>query len=210
MIEVLIEGGIVVAASVIAAIKLREKNRALIDALERVSKQKEADSTSYKLPPQDSQMIEECRRMLKTEFPLGVAETMKHMNLEERKKCMEILTQKAAMIMHVNPVQVTFDEDPYCVGGYNFENDTIVFSVAFLGNDDDLKMSVNTIFHELRHKLQFYSVEKENVMGYHDEVLNKWKSEFYQYIGPHLSIRLYYHQIIETDARKYADEIFKA
>jgi len=210
MVDLVTVGVLVLAASLYAAYKLRQKNKALIRALEKAAQQKEAEATSYELPPQDEKVIEDCKDMLKSEFPLGVAETMKHMNLEDRKKCMERLTMKGGSIMGVNPVTVQFNEDPQCSGGYCNENNTITYSLVFLCSDDDIATSINTVFHELRHKMQYYAVEKGNPQGYRKELVRKWKSEFNEYISHIVSPRLYYWQIIERDARLFADNIYKA
>ena len=210
MIEIIVGGvALLVAASLYAAYKLRQKNKALINALEKAAKQKEEEANSYNLPSQDDELVEQCKQMLDAEYPLGVVETMKQMDLEERKKCMKNIATKAAGIMKVSPVEIHFDEDPYCSGGYSNEDDTISFSLAFLMNDDDIAVCVNTVFHELRHKLQYHSIKDGNPRGYESSLIKKWESEYNEYIGPHLSPRLYYHQIIETDARLFAERIIK-
>jgi hypothetical protein len=210
MIELIVGGGLLlVAASLYAAYRLRQKNKALIDALEKAAKQKEEEANSYNLPSQDDELVEQCKQMLDAEYPLGVVETMKQMDLEERKRCMINIASKASGIMKVSPVEIRFDEYPCCSGSYSNEDDTISFSLAFLMNDDDIAVCVNTVFHELRHKLQYHSIKDGNPRGYEQSLIKKWASEYNEYISPYLSPRLYYHQIIETDARLFADRIIK-
>ena len=156
----------------------------------------------------DDIIKEKCTELLDKTFPDPQSEPlwnridlkMKSMNLEDRKVFVKELTQHAAQVMHVKLRDVKF-EDFAGYGCFRASDDSVTISNAYLQIEDEGVEVVKTIFHELKHAVQFQSLKTNgNVWGYPVEVLAVWANNFQNYVNAQIDPEGYFTQPIELDA----------
>lgn len=205
--------------------KEKERTNALLKSLSQV---KEA----YVLEPADEKLIEECHQ-LKTEiFPDGVQSRFNQFNsLEEREKFVRDFIGRAASIMHVTIEEVQFYElainNP---GAYSYNSPQLNISKGIVLNRlyllEEPNVLIETIFHELKHAVQNEALWESDVWGYSASRKAQWMSampkvieykdeikveERYvnpgEYSDPYNVFEAYALQVIEIDARIFAENV---
>lgn len=163
---------------------------------------------NYKPDECDKLMHDKCTDLLNHEFPepadlplwSRVDHKMRGMDLEKRKKIMEELVYKAATAMQVKLDGISF-EDVKGYGFYSAGDNRIVISKAYLEVDEEGVESIKTIFHELKHAVQYHAIAPNgNIWGYSQEILIAWANNFQCYIQPEIDPEGYFCQPVEVDA----------
>ncbi len=164
--------------------------------------------THYKPEHCDAKIREDCEKMLQQYFkepanlPLyqRIDEKMKTMNVEQRKEMLRELTTKIADIMQIKLDGIIFD-DNQCMGYYDPQKNCIMISVPYIQQDECNVEVVKTIFHELKHAIQFKAISQGgNIWGYSDATLIAWANNWQEYIRPELDPESYMTQPLEVDA----------
>lgn len=180
----------------------------LMSLLEKTANQKTHQAMTYELPEQDKPTIYLLQEMLDNEFPMGIEGAIGSMTFEQRKAMTIDIAQKAADIMKIGPIEVVFNTSIDNAGSYIPGTNIINISELCLLNDATAPDVLNTIFHELRHMLQ-ERVIGNNFMGYDQRIIDEWATGLQNYISHSVSPKLYYYQILEIDARHFAEKIYK-
>lgn len=209
LVEILVGSSFIAVGVAIAAwIKIRRENRRLIDLMESLLPEDANSIPEYTPEECDVKLSQDCRDLVSIEFPQGVEKKMLHMSLDERKELFENLVVKAAEVMDVDIPTVKFNDSSTIAGSYNSSKDVIMISEVFLASDSDLEDSVNTVFHELKHKIQYEAIKKDgNKWGYSERTIATWYVNTKRYIRPEIDPNGYYYQPLEVDARGFADSI---
>lgn len=133
--------------------------------------------------------------------------TWEQLTVREQKKAIDELADYNADLLGVEdkPQIIYYNiEDPADFGGYSEELNAIYINEYNLG---DAEETVDTISHEYRHKYQHERAEKlENERDL------EFKESFDNYIRPEddfAAYAAYQNQLVETDAREYAEVIKK-
>ena len=162
----------------------------------------------YKPEACDEKMRIDCNNLLQQYFsepadlPLyqRVDVKMRSLDIEQRKKMLRELTEKSAEIMRVELDDIKFENMPY-MGVYDSGKNVLVLSVPYIKNDQCCIEAVKTIFHELKHAVQFKAIcSGGNVWGYSDETLVAWANNYLNYIKPEWDPEGYVTQPIEIDS----------
>lgn len=209
LIEILVGGAIIaVSISLAAMIKLRRENRRLIDIIRTMLPANKDGEIEYVPENCDIKIAQSCRELIKREFPNGVSVSLSNISLNERKKRLKEFVSQASKEMNVSAPEVEFDQSSSCAGGYNFSKDVLIISEVFLANDSDLNDCINTVFHELKHKIQYEATNNGgNKWGYSNHLVAIWSVNFRQYIRPDIDPLGYHIQAVEVDARGFANSI---
>ena len=163
---------------------------------------------NYKPEECDRKMIENCQNLLQRFFkepvdlPMAqrIEQKMKGLSNEEKKQLLSEITLEACKVMDVNVSQVIFADDP-CMGYYNFEENVIMFSNAYIAQDAYNVEIVKTVFHELKHAVQFRAIGRDgNVWGYSQETLIAWAGNYVDYISCSSDPEGYFKQPLEVDS----------
>ena len=163
---------------------------------------------NYKPDECDKLMHDKCNDLLNREFPepadlplwTRIDLKMRAMDIESRKKMMENLVGKAATAMQVKLDGISF-EDVKGYGLYSARDNRIVISNAYLEIDGEVVESIKTIFHELKHAVQYHAIAPNgNIWGYSQETLIAWANNFQNYIPPGTDPEGYFFQPVEIDA----------
>lgn len=124
------------------------------------------------------------------------------MNIDEQKEAIEKLADYNAEILAVENkpnVEYYYLEDKGDFGGFSDENNTIYINEYNMG---DAEETADTISHEYRHKYQHERAEKlENQRDL------EFKEGFDDYISPDDDYEEYKNQLVELDARLYAQAV---
>lgn len=130
--------------------------------------------------------------------------TWEQLTVREQKKSIEDLAEYNADLLGVEdkPQIIYYNiEDPTDFGGYSEELNAIYINEYNIG---DAEETVDTISHEYRHKYQHERAEKlENERDL------EFKENFDNYIRPEDDFAAYQDQLVEADAREYAEAIKK-
>lgn len=163
---------------------------------------------NYKPDECDKLMHAKCTDLLNHEFPepaelslwSRIDLKMRDMDVENRKKMMENLVYKAADAMQVKLDGISF-EDVKGYGLYSAKDNRIVISNAYLEVDGEGVESIKTIFHELKHAVQYHAIAPNgNIWGYSQETLIAWTNNYLDYIHAEMDPEGYFCQPVERDA----------
>lgn len=163
---------------------------------------------NYKPDECDKLMHDKCTELLNHEFPepadlslwFRIDLKMRNMDVENRKKMMKNIVDKAADAMQVKLDGISF-EDVKGYGLYSAKDNRIVISKAYLEVDGEGVESIKTIFHELKHAVQYHAIAPNgNIWGYSQETLIAWVNNFQCYIRPEVDPEGYFCQPVERDA----------
>lgn len=167
------------------------------------------------LTEEDKQLIEKCRQVMGRNFPEGIVTRMKGMSSLERMQLFKDLVNELNSVYSVNITDVAFLSNNEIGSGtygyYDNSQNNIRFNVDLINTDDPsiLREMIDTIFHEMRHALQYRAVTDSTCTYGSEEQRQKWALNFVNYIPAHVDFALYQEQVIENDAREIASEVIK-
>lgn len=175
----------------------------------------EKKTAEFRVKPEltdyDCALIERCREVMKSHFPQGIESRLIGMSPAERAGLFQNLVLELNSIYGLNITNIAFlnaDEIGYGTCGYYLrETNSIRFNLDFLSLDDSeiLHEMVNTIFHEMRHALQYKAVTDSNCNYGTEEQRYLWALNFLNYIPAYVDFAYYQQQILEADARQIAE-----
>ena len=198
-------GGIIVAASVAAAIIAYRKLKRARGDIKRIVDVLQMYATNYESEQADVKLINETNQYLVRRFPNGIEAAFSQCGtLEERREMARRLAMDIANIMNVDISEVEFAElGPCMCGFYNHDNKTIVINDCHLV-EDPYEM-VKTICHELKHAVQATAIT-DNRWGYSDARVAMFMLNWEYYVRYEDSYMAYVAQPIELDAQKFENE----
>lgn len=167
------------------------------------------------LTEDDKQLIDKCREVMGQNFPEGIENRLKGMSSSERMQLFRDLVKELSRVYGVEIADVAFlnnnEIGPGVYGYFDQTNNNIRFNVDLLNMDEPeiLRAMVDTIFHEMRHALQFRAVTDSSCTYGSEEQRQKWALNFVNYIPANVDFAYYQQQIIEDDARQFAAEVIK-
>lgn len=167
------------------------------------------------LTEEDKQLVQKCREIMGQNFPDGIVNRMKGMSPTERAQLFRDLVKELNSVYGVEISDIAFltnNEIGSGVYGYfDNSNNSIRFNADLLNTDDPniLHEMVDTIFHEMRHALQFRAVTDSSCNFGSEEQRQKWALNFVNYISARVDFAFYQQQVIEDDARQFAAEVIK-
>ena len=125
---------------------------------------------------------------------------MRGLNDEQKRLLLKEITIKASEVMNVELDNIIFT-DVSCMGCYSASDNTIMFSNLYIAQDVCNVEIVKTIFHELKHAVQFKAIGKNgNVWGYSMDTLVAWANNYQDYISASWDPEGYMTQPIELDS----------
>ena len=184
---------------------LAKREKELAKELGKLQLQKER---SYIPENPDLRLIDECKSLLRQVFPNGIDARFENLNIEERERFMKQFANQVAHIMQVEVRNIQFCELPETTyGNYNHQNKEIRINQVILLADP--KEVIDTIFHELKHGIQFEAVSGEDKWGYSSQLKAQWLNCMGKenYIEGDISYIAYATQAIEVDARMFSRTI---
>ena len=203
---------ILVATGVIAAAKLI--GRLIGSLISRWGKKTEQLPETVKAPlsETDKKMAEETRNVIKEKFGDNVVETLKNASNKERLDMIEDFA-KTLVNLYGLDVEVDIILGEEGLGGYHDgRKNKIVFNITGLMNTESenfayfARFAVETVIHELRHAVQYKSINELGFWDVDEKTRMEWKNDLDNYIPPEVDFRGYALQPIEVDARTFADE----
>lgn len=184
-----------------------EKMKEFLKGLDKLLLQKEK---SYMPEAPDQKLIDECISLLKQSFPNGIDARFENLNIEERELFVKQFANQVAHIMQVEVRNIQFCELPETTyGDYNHQNKEIRINQVILLADP--KEVIDTIFHELKHGIQFESIFEEDKWGYSPQLKAQWLNCMNKndYIKGGECLIGYAMQAIELDARMFSRTIME-
>lgn len=163
---------------------------------------------NYKPEECDEKMRLSCQQLLQTYFkePIDapmyqrIDEKMRGLNDEQKRLLLKEITIKASEVMNVELDNIIFT-DVSCMGCYSASDNTIMFSNLYIAQDVCNVEIVKTIFHELKHAVQFKAIGRNgNVWGYSMDTLVAWANNYQDYISASWDPEGYMTQPIELDS----------
>jgi len=121
------------------------------------------------------------------------------LSLEEQKRLMTDLADYVAVDTGIeNPPEIVFRDDmpDGAYGGYSPETNTMEINVNML---DDSAEAADTVAHEMWHAYQEQAANDPN-----DPRMAEYREAFDNYISPEYDFEAYENQMLETEARDYA------
>lgn len=98
--------------------------------------------------------------------------------------------------------------EPYKLGGYNYETNSIELNSNYLENSDSTDL-LNTILHESRHAFQNKCIVNPESVSVKGNIIDVWKDNMDHYINPAFDQEAYENQEVEKDANYFADSVMK-
>lgn len=208
----------VILTSTLAALVTRYRRRireqdqnmqAVVEYLQTCKQEAEKTRRQYEIAYEheacDEKLIVPCRDLLKSLCPNGIEQRFNQLHtLDARKRFLTDLTVRAAQIMQIAPVSVSFAEmQPQTYGGYDLTEERICLNELYV-IEQPVRI-VESIFHELKHVVQRRSLSDKR-WGYSARLRGLWKICFEQY-SCGIFYEAYATQAIEIDARHFAEEI---
>ncbi len=140
-----------------------------------------------------------------------ILEHIKSLNLEQRMEFFEKVL--FPLIANSLDVDVKFNgwfQHESVAGFYSEEIRGIMLNTLFLACDSDyaLNVMINTVIHECKHAMQHDAVAGRKTHGYSKELIEKWRTNFQDYIQPEESDEGYVKQPVEWDASGFAESVY--
>lgn len=181
----------------------------------RVGRKSKEFRVKPELTDEDKALIDKCREVMRENFPQGIEARVKTMSPEERTALFQKLVKELNSVYGVNISNVGFLHNSEIGSGtygyYDRETNSIRFNADLLSSNETevLREMVDTIFHEMRHALQYRAVSDSSCNYGTEEQRRLWALNFVNYISAYVDFAYYQEQIVEADARLIAEESIK-
>ena len=163
------------------------------------------------LTDEDRALIEKCREVMKETFPEGIEKRFRSLSLNERTALLRKMILELNGIYGVNVRDIAFlhsrEIGEGTLGYYDIDSNCIRFNVDYIDIDNPELWThiIGTVFHELRHALQYRAVTDSSCNYGTQEQLRLWALNLVNYIPANVDFALYQEQIVEADARQIAE-----
>ena len=161
----------------------------------------------------DLQLIEESKRILQDHLGDDVPGDLMSLIPEDRIKAIEGIAHDLVNLYHVEIKGIEFTILSNTIAGeYDHENQLITINSTWLFANDRFCMldMINTLFHEMRHAIQWSIVEYGGAEWGVDEVRRKALAySFYHYIPAEIDFAASQKQLVERDAVTFANKVME-
>ena len=177
----------------------------------RKGKKTEDIRVTPELTEQDKELIEKCREVMKENFPEGIEARLKGLDSPDRNAIFQKLVMELNVVYGVNITNIAFlSAEEIGMGTYGYyerNGNSIRFNCDLIMSDDRevLHAMIDTIFHEMRHALQYRAVTDSSCNYGTEEQRRLWALNFANYIPAHVDFAFYQEQVVEADARQIAE-----
>ncbi len=165
----------------------------------------------------DEEMIAVSKNIIREFFGSDIYETVRCMKNTER---IDLMARFANRLAKEYGLDTDIDVDIYELencGRYIFSENKAVFNISLLMVDKNNKYFeycvqevIETIFHELRHAVQWKAVNSNDSRNFDEETLKAWSDNFFgNYIDPDVDFSGYSKQPVEADAMTFAAQIME-
>lgn len=209
----IIVGGValVISAAVAIVVKKYKEIQRLNETLNAFRRSLEVYSETYSLETPDDVLVRKCQATIQELFHGDIEkEFAKRETLEEKKAFAQDVIRELANCMSVTLDEVVIKNlGEYTYGTTDSENGKTIWLNEMLLIADPEKL-IRTMCHELKHCVQIQSLTN-NTWGYSDVRIAQYLYSLKYYVqgDTYESYEAYRKQIIEIDANKFADEVFK-
>jgi len=156
----------------------------------------------------DVEMKKECIAMVKNFYNEGLDLDYADAGLKGRCEIASHFYDGVKKSMGID-AELSFETKPTNrLGEYNPSTNRIELNSNFLEKDDCEDLLI-TILHESRHAFQTKCIDTPNTVTVKDNIIDVWKDNFDNYIGPDKDLEAYENQEIEKDANYFADSVMR-
>lgn len=160
----------------------------------------------------DIERIETAGDIMGEIFTDEVISNWENLSVEERTSYLNEYYAKAGQALGLDTKGV-YTDDLYAIYGYgtqgvNSGDGYLGIDVRLVSDPSQLEELLNTTTHEMRHQLQNDALRNPDAFpDIPKETLERWQYEMNNYIDPSYDFEGYQNQVIETDARAFAEEV---
>ena len=165
------------------------------------------------LRSEDHKMIEQTQVVFHEVFGNDLLGRVSQMDAQQRVENLPILIERLTQaygIPNVN-LELNYEENTPCMGGYCRSNNTLMLNIAFMMTNDKewLWEFYDTIVHELRHAIQSHIIITPGFAGASQELRADFAYGMKHYVRYNKDPQGYYNQLIEMDAFTFAYEVME-
>lgn len=188
-------------------------NKGFDEGVNEDSENKEiGNSEGVEYSEADLERIETVSDIMGEVFTDEVISNWENLSVEERTAYLNEYYAKAGQALGIDVKGVYVDDlyEKYGYGttGVNCGDGYLGIDIRRVEDPSQLSELLNTVTHEMRHQLQTDAVKNpEAFSDIPQETLDQWNYEFNNYVDPSYDFEGYYNQVIETDARAFAEEV---
>ncbi len=190
-------------------LEIKQKNL----AIESLRRSLNVYAETYSFEKADEELVEKCQDKIKELFKDGIEnEFNKYKTVEEKKAFARKVVQELAGCMNLKVENIEIvNLGPYTRGAASPDSDPVTIYIHEALAIADPEQMVKTICHELKHCVQFKALT-DNEWGYSPQRIAQYLYSWNNYVECSIpeEYDAYVNQIIEIDANKFVDEIFKA
>ena len=166
----------------------------------------------YELEDVDIQLTKRLKSVVDSLEDGKLLESLKHMTFTQRKDYFEsVLFPIVVKEMGISTKFLGWSSDNATIAGlYNFAAGGIMLNELYIATDNDLllKFLINTVVHECRHAMQHEAARGIDTHGCSAGLIEQWRRNIEDYIQPEEDDEAYYKQIMEWDARLFAEKVY--
>lgn len=183
----------------------RQRRQYLLEREEYIEGLMQFDS-QYNPEQPDIELLEKILDYINGNYPNGIEDAFEGLSDEELQEKFKVLTEEVAEIMGVEIDNVNFyipetEREMYRCGFYNRDSNSININLGWIlsGNPELIKEQFYTVFHELKHALQWAAIKEPEKYGYSEQKIYSWVQNLYYYIPSQESDEAYAKQPVELD-----------
>ena len=160
----------------------------------------------------DIERIETAADVMREVFTDEVISNWEHLSVDERAAYLNEYYARAGQALGIDTKGVyvadLYEQYGYGTQGVNCGDGYLGIDIRLVSDSSKLGDLLNTTTHEMRHQLQTDALRNPSAFpGISRETLEQWEYEFTNYISPSYDYEGYHSQVIETDARAFAEEV---
>lgn len=156
----------------------------------------------------DVEMKKSCIELVKDFYDDGIDMAYAENGLEGRCEIAYSFYNDVKEKMGIDSDLEFVEMEPYKLGGYNYETNSIELNSNYLENSDSTDL-LNTILHESRHAFQNKCIVNPESVTVKGNIIDVWKDNMDHYINPAFDQEAYENQEVEKDANYFADSVMK-
>ena len=163
-------------------------------------------NNQYRPSESDIILLENIKNYIDSNFPNGIEEKLSGLSEEELVETFKEIINDASGLMGVQISEINFftpesKRDMFIFGFFRREDNSININLAMLlsGNTSIIKEQFFTVFHEMKHALQWAVVLNPENYDIPPEVVSEWAYNFLHYISCFENDEAYLKQPLEMD-----------
>ncbi len=214
LVTVIIGGTVLaLAASLAYAVKIYQEIKRKNVEIEALRSSLNGYVETYSFEKADEELVLQCQAKIKELFHGDIEkEFNKYNTLEAKKAFANRIVTELAQCMNLKIDKIVIDDlGPFTRGVACHDNNTVTIYLNEVLLVADPQQLVKTMCHELKHCVQFEALTND-IWGYSPQRIGQYLYSMEHYVQCEYveSYEGYVSQIVEIDANKFVDEIFKA